>query len=130
MAVQVGQVLAAWRRRRAVAKQDAFVLRWKTAWAEGYRHARQGLPTTAVPYVQDDQRAAWHAGWQWAASHPTPDHMMDRGTDPGDRRARLARGARRGITGLVLVAAARWWWRRRAARTGAASLEAMNDAEP
>ena len=71
MAVRVGQVLAAWRRRRAVAKQDAFVLRWKTAWAEGYHDARQGVPRTTVPYGQDDQRAAWLAGWQWAENHPT-----------------------------------------------------------
>jgi hypothetical protein len=82
-----------------------------------------------VPYGHDDQRAAWLAGWQWAASHPTAEHMVDTGR--GDRRARLARGARQGITGLVLVAAARWWWRRRDSRTGPeSSLGAMNDAEP
>ena len=135
MAVGVGQVLAAWRRRRAVAKQDAFVLRWKTAWTEGYHDARQGVPRATVPYGQDDQRAAWLAGWQWAEDRPTldrPDYLVERGIRrSADRRARLARGARRGITGLTLVAVARWWWRRRATRPGpASSPAAMDDSEP
>ena len=127
-------VLTAWRRRRAVAKQDAFVEAWKTAWSDGCRRRWEGGPRDEPSYSQDDQRAAWVAGWEWADAHP------DRRRQSGplvtgyrrsrDRRAQFARGARRGIAAFALVAVARWWWRRRGlARPGPVpSLERPDDS--
>ena len=112
----IARVVATWRRRRETAAQDAFVQAWKTAWAEGCRHRWEGGSRGAPSHVQDDQRAAWVAGWHWADAHPDrrrPDGPSLRGYRRStDRRARLARTARRGLVGLTLVAAARWWWRR------------------
>ena len=132
--MRVGEVLTAWRRRRAASKQDAFVEAWKTAWTEGCNRRWQGGPRDEIPYAQDDdQRAAWLAGWQWAEAHPdrrqrdgSPARGNRRSTD---RRARLTRGARQGVAGLMLLAVARWWWRRRGiARPGrTASLEQRDD---
>jgi hypothetical protein len=113
----VGEVFKTWRRRLAAGKQDALVEAWKTAWTEGCNHRWQGGPRDEAPNSQDDQRAAWLAGWQWADAHPdrrrpgdSPVRGYRRSTD---RRARLARGARQGFAGLMLLAVARWWWRRR-----------------
>ncbi len=105
IAGRVGQVFRTWRRRRAAAKQDAFVEAWKTAWTEGCHRRWQGDLRDAVPRVQDDQHAAWLAGWQWADAHAQwadahPNRRRrssspDGGFRPStDRRARLARGAR------------------------------------
>jgi hypothetical protein len=131
----VAGVFTAWRRRRAVAKQDAFVEAWKTAWSDGCRRRWEGGPRDEPPYSQDEQRAAWVAGWEWADAHP------DRRRQSGplvtgyrrsmDRRAQFARGARRGIAAFALVAVARWWWRRRGlARPGPLpSLEPPDDSK-
>ena len=119
----VGQVLQTWRRRRAVAKQDAFVEAWKTAWTDGCHRRWEGVARDAVPRLHDDQHAAWLAGWQWADAHPQwervhPDRRrrgspLDSDRPDTDHRSRLARGARRGVAGLALLAVAGWWWRRR-----------------
>ena len=132
----VAGVLSAWRRRRAVAKQDAFVEAWKTAWCEGCHRRWEGGPRDQPAYAQDHQRAAWVAGWEWADAHPDrrrPSGPLVRDyRRSADRRARFARGARRGIAGLALVAVARWWWRRRdLARPGPiSSLEHTDDSKP
>ena len=128
LAVLGGQVVRRWRRHRAAARQDAFVEAWKNAWTEGCHHRWQGGPRDEAPNVTADQRAAWLAGWQWADAHPNrrrddPPVVRDyrRSTD---RRSRLARGTRRGIAGLTLLAVARWWWRRQnVARPGPVSSQ-------
>jgi ribosome modulation factor len=127
--VRVGQVFRTWRRRRAVAKQDEFIE--AMAWTEGCNRRWRGDPRDIVPYVQDEQRAAWLAGWQWADAHPSRRRQSGqpgKGSRRGaDHRARLARGARRCVAGLTLLAVARWWWRRRGiARPGGVSASVKN----
>jgi hypothetical protein len=116
-AERVGRAFGTWRRRRAAAKQDAFVEAWKTAWADGCHSRWQGGLRDEVPYDHEDQRTAWLAGWQWADTHPDRRHRESAPTRgyrrSTDFRTRLARGARRGAAGLTLMAFARWWWRRR-----------------
>jgi hypothetical protein len=111
--VPIAEVLMAWRRRRAVAKQDAFVNAWKTAWSEGCRRRWEGGTRDEPSDAPDYYRAAWVAGWQWADVHP--DRRRQGGTLRGYRRStdRRARFARRGLVGLTLVGVAGWWWRRR-----------------
>ena len=41
---RVAEVVPTWRRRRAAAKQDAFVKAWKTAWTEGCHRRWEGGP--------------------------------------------------------------------------------------
>src|SRR5262245_22316451 len=69
-AAVVGQAIRTWRRRREANRQDAFVKAWKAAWTEGCQHRWRGGMRGDVPYVQEDQRAAWLAGWQWADTNP------------------------------------------------------------
>ncbi len=133
--MQVGKVFTTWRRRRIAAKQDAFVETWKTAWAEGCHHRWQGGSKDDAPDLYDYQRAAWLAGWQWADAHPDRRQDSPPAADyrrNADRRARLARGTRRGIAGLTILAVARWWWRRRSAlRPGRESArEQQSPLEP
>lgn len=135
-AVPAAGVFTTWRRRRAAAKQDAFVKAWKTAWTDGCRRRWEGGPRDEPSYAQDDQRAAWLAGWQWADAHP--DRRQQSGPlvrgyrRSTDRHARFARGARRGIVGLTLVAVGRWWWRRRglARPEPVSSPQHMGDSGP
>jgi hypothetical protein len=135
--MQVGKVFRTWRRRRIAARQDAFVEAWKNAWSEGCHRRWQGGSQDEAPDVYDYQRAAWLAGWQWADAHPDRRQDSPPATDyrrSADRRARLARGTRRGIAGLTILAAARWWWRRRSAiragRVSEETLEPQSSPEP
>jgi ribosome modulation factor len=127
--VPIAEVLMAWRRHRAFAKQDAFVKAWKTAWGDGCRRRWEGGSRDELPYLQDDHRAAWVAGWQWADAHP--DRRRQGGPlVRGYRRSTDRRGrfARRGLVGLTLVGVAGWWWRRRGlTRTRHVSLPAHTD---
>jgi hypothetical protein len=116
-AARVGRTLGTWRRRRVEAKQDALVDAWKLAWTDGCNRRWQGASRDEAPYRPGTQRDAWHAGWQWADSHPDR-RDPNRASRGGDRRradvdGRFARAAKRGAAGLTLLAAARWLWRRR-----------------
>jgi hypothetical protein len=119
VATQAGRMLGAWRRRRLAAKQDAVVETWKAAWTEGCEQRWQGATKDAVPYKRGDRRSAWEAGWLWADGNPDrrdPDGLLNGGQRRPAGQTRLARAARRGATGLTLLAAARWLWSRAARR--------------
>src|SRR5437879_3904746 len=88
-AVRVGDALGRWQRQRAAARDDAFVEKWKAAWAEGCDACRARLTEENVPYRRGPRRDAWLAGWQWAQQEQVK-------TAAGPREALLqARSARR-----------------------------------
>jgi hypothetical protein len=65
-ATWIGSTLGQWRRRRASAKDDAFVDLWKSAWQEGCDARLGGAPQDANPNKRNPRKAAWLAGWSWA----------------------------------------------------------------
>jgi hypothetical protein len=65
-ATWIGSTLGRWRRRRASAKDDAFVELWKNAWQEGCDARLAGAPQESNPKRRNPQKAAWLAGWAWA----------------------------------------------------------------
>ena len=103
-------------------------------WTEGCHAAGRAAREELLRARQSTR--GWVAGWEWAEAHP------DRRRQSGpvvrgyrrstDRRARLARGARRGIAGLTLLGVGGWWWRRRSrGRTGPeSSQQHINDSGP
>jgi hypothetical protein len=65
-ATWIGSTLGQWRRRRASAKDDAFVDVWKGAWQEGCDARLAGAPQEGNPHRRNPRKAAWLAGWAWA----------------------------------------------------------------
>jgi ribosome modulation factor len=67
-ATWIGSTLGQWRRRRASAKDDAFVDLWKGAWQQGCDARLAGSSQEANPHRRNPRKAAWLAGWAWAES--------------------------------------------------------------
>lgn len=87
-AERIGAALGRWQRRRASARDDAFVEKWKKAWAEGCEAFGAGASQEAVPYKRAPRREAWLAGWQWSQGRPA-DEASDRPAQSDQRSARV-----------------------------------------
>lgn len=77
-ATWVGRTVGRWQRRLVAKKDDAYVMRWKTAWTAGRDACLAGTPRDAVPYRRREQRDAWLAGWLWADTHADHDDANPR----------------------------------------------------
>jgi hypothetical protein len=62
----IGGAFGRWHRRRAAARDDSFVEKWKAAWSEGCEAHKSGKLVTDVPYGRSPRKDAWVAGWRWA----------------------------------------------------------------
>ena len=71
-ATWIGSTLGQWRRRRASAKDDAFVDVWKGAWQEGCDARLAGASQDENPNKRNPRKAAWLAGWSWADTNDGP----------------------------------------------------------
>jgi ribosome modulation factor len=65
-AVWIGDAFGRWQKKRAAAKDDVFVERWKAAWNEGCEAYGAGKSSNDVPYPRSPGKDAWIAGWRWA----------------------------------------------------------------
>ena len=74
-AVWIGTAFGRWQRRRAAARDDSFVDKWKVAWNEGCAAHQAGTSEADVPYARSPRKEAWIAGWRWA-----------KGANNGERR--------------------------------------------
>ena len=66
----IGTAFGRWHRRRAGARDDSFVDKWKIAWNEGCEAYKLGKSETDVPYARSPRKDAWLAGWRWASGPP------------------------------------------------------------
>lgn len=82
-ATWIGSTLGQWRRRRASAKDDAFVNLWKSAWQEGCDARSAGAFEDANPHRRNPRKAAWLAGWAWA---DTTDATKTNGTGANEKK--------------------------------------------
>jgi len=90
-ATWIGSTLGQWRRRRASAKDDAFVNVWKGAWQEGCDARLAGGSQDANPHRRNPRKAAWLAGWAWA---DTTNSAQPNSTTTNDAKNANANSAR------------------------------------
>lgn len=77
-AVWLGDAFGRWQKRRAAARDDVFVEKWKAAWSEGCEAHAAGKQRDDVPHGRSPKRDAWLAGWLWAERRGDAKGPMER----------------------------------------------------
>src|SRR5260370_24215078 len=70
LATWTGSAFGGWLRRRAARRDNAYVRRWKEAWAVGRDGRGAGMAREAGPYRRSPDPDARLAGWTWAGTLP------------------------------------------------------------
>ena len=105
--------------RSSTSNDDAYVRRWKQAWASGADARWHGTLSSDNPHREGSLVGkAWEAGWGWANRQPDRRQpSVVRFAVPqrraNDRLSALRRSTRARAVGLSALAVAGWLWQTR-----------------